>query len=66
MLKMAHQCILFMVQMHTTKTLQQDEKGKVEGASSAPIMETYWRRVEDVISMFMYVAYVRVCVCGCG
>lgn len=25
-------------------------------------METYWRRMENVISMFMYVACVSVCV----
>ncbi len=38
-------------------------KGKVEEASFVPIMETYWRRMENVISMFMYVARVCVCVC---
>lgn len=37
-------------------------KGRVEGASFVPIMETYWSRIENVISMFMYVARVRVAV----
>lgn len=47
------------IQTHGTKTLQRDEMQK--GGRS--IMETYWIRMENVISIFMYVAPVRLCVC---
>lgn len=50
------------IQTHGTKTLRRDETQK--GGRS--IMETYWIRMENVISIFMYAAPVRVCVCACG
>lgn len=37
-------------------------KGKKEGASFRPIMETYWKWMKNVISMVIYVS----CVCVCG
>lgn len=33
-------------------------KGKKEGASFRPIMETYWKWMKNVISMVIYVSYV--------